>query len=901
MRTALSLILLTLAAAAVCSAEGNMNSESLTRLVGKQVDIAPWTYEWRADRAVQKQPEACFIPRRLDRMDKVYRTAYYELPPDQLKSLYYDSTDLMNPLLPKPKGELVAGLLWTGRLSDYKVELRWPKGVSVPSPASVEVRDFPTAFGWFGWTVDRILANPEISDDGRKWTYKSDPTGKMNTCYSQRIPAATEMIAVFCTEKPGGKPAVPAIGVVSPQVGTWSRMKLEIEWGFQSGKSAKPFDGRIEPSIAMVGAVSPLAGDRGTTITRSGWRSRAADGARRGVSMEVLYAPQARLGLDSRITIWTRSTGFTFRVTDLDKGPIYIPHHGVFITKAGSGQTAKRFIKDLAAKNLRSVRQMTREHPEAASWDELMQEVRFWTLPEKPEVPPFPKVQDPVMQVQVPDENWTNAWRANSAQLQGPHLWGTLAFEVGRVARDMELIGLHPEADRVYKFFLENPGTKSDGDFLDGNGALEVARSMRHDIGYSHEGTHASTGRLLLAMSERYFLTGDKDWFLKNRDRLQAAADWIIRQRTQYLKDVPNRKDLLVAGLMPPQMLGDYVLPSSDWHWYYIANGLDLQGLQRFADVLTDLDPAAGRKYQAEAEAFRKDIRRAVEKDAALSPVRLGRDGAYHTYIPRMAYARGLTGPELQAPEFPDTDLFCMNMALAEPFAAYDPNNQALVDTTDMTDEQGTYAQAAQDKVAQRKAKGLPTDDAWFWTPFLILPKAALNANAYLLQDDIPNFLRFLGNHYATVTGSDGKLWEHSHLGQFTKCEIPDNGTAAWFVENFRHMLAMEDGQSLWIARGTPRAWLEQGRKISVANAPTYFGTLAYEITSDVDNGKITASIQAPDRRPMKSIVLRFRHPKAAPIKSVTVNGKPWRKFDAAKETIMISGVKGKVAVEARY
>ncbi len=873
----------------------------LDKLAGQPLDIAPWAYEWRADVAVQKQPEAYFIPRRLDRMDKVYRTACRELPRDQLKSIFYDSTDLMNPLLPKPKGELIAGLLWTGRLTDYKVELRWPKGVPIPSPESVEVRDYPTPFGWFGWTVDRILANPEIAEDGRKWTYKSAPGGRMNSAYNVRVPAATEMVAVFCTEKPGGKPAVPAIGVTSPEVGSWSRMRLEIEWGFQSRKSLQPFDGRIEPSFAMVGEVAPLPGDKGTTITRSGWRSQAGDGARRGVTVEVLYAPQAKLALDSRITIWTKSTGFTFRITDLEKGPIYIPCHDVLIVKAGSGIIAKQFVKDLAAKNLKSVRQMTREHPEAASWDQLMQEVRFWTCPEKPEVAPFPHVQDPVMRVQVPDQKWTDAWRANSAQLQGPHLWGTLAFEVGRVARDMELIGLHPEADRVYELFLGNPGTRSDGDFVDGDGALEVARGMRHDMGYSHEGTHASTGRLLLAMSERYFLTGDKEWFLKNRARLQAAADWIIRQRTQYLKEIPNRNDLLVAGLMPPQMLGDYFLPACDWRWYYAANALDLQGLQRFADVLMELDPETGRKYQAEAEAFRKDIRRVVERDVTLSPVRLGRDGAYHSFIPRMPYARGLTGPELEAPEFPDTDLFCIQNVLAEPFAAYDPNDVRIADTADMLDELGTYAKAAQEKMEQRKTKGLPTDDAWFWTPFLILPKASLNANTYLLQDDVPNFLRFFGNHYATVTGSDGRLWEHSHLGQFTKCETPDNGTAGWFVENFRNMLVTEEGQSLWIARGTPRAWLGQGKRIAVGNAPTYFGAVAYEIVSDADNGRIAATVEIPSRRPPARVLVRFRHPRAAPIKSVMVNGQLWTRFNRDKEVIELMGLTGKVSVAASY
>ena len=53
----------------------------LDKLAGQPVDIAPWAYTWRADRAVQEKPEAYFIPRRLDRIDKVYRTACTALPP----------------------------------------------------------------------------------------------------------------------------------------------------------------------------------------------------------------------------------------------------------------------------------------------------------------------------------------------------------------------------------------------------------------------------------------------------------------------------------------------------------------------------------------------------------------------------------------------------------------------------------------------------------------------------------------------------------------------------------------------------------------------------------------------------------------------------------------------------
>jgi hypothetical protein len=605
--------------------------------------------------------------------------------------------------------------------------------------------------------------------------------------------------------------------------------------------------------------------------------------------------------LDSRVTVWTKAAGFTFRISDLENGSILIPEYGVFVTKAGSGQTARQFAGELAVKNLKSIRLQTREHREAASWEELMREVRLWTCPEGTVLAPFPKVEDPAMEVQLPDSGWTAAWRAASFQLRGPHMWGGLAFEVGRVAHEMDMVGLHNEADKVYEHFLKAPGAKSDGDYTDGDGALEWATSMRHDMGYSHDGTHASTGRLLFAMSERYFLTGDKEWFQRNRARLQAAADWIIRQRTLYMKDIPNRQNLFVAGLMPPCMLGDYALPTCDWHWYYVDNALSLQGVQRFADALTEFDAQAARKYHDEAEAFRKDIRRAVEREVALSPVRLGRDGMFHGYIPRMAYARGLTGPELGAPQFPECDLFVGALPLAEPFAVLEASDIRMVDTLNVMEEQGTSVSTVRELEEARKNKGLSIDDAWFWKSYVILPKASHNANIYLLQDDVPNFLRFWMNSYAAVVGADGKLWEHWHLGNYDQCSAPDNGTAGWFMENFRDLLVMEEDQSLWVAQATPRVWLEQGKKITVKNAPTYFGTLAYEIVSDVDHGKITATIEIPSRNPVKSIKVRFRHPKATLMQSVTVNSQVWTGFDKDKEVIELTGLTGKAVVVASY
>jgi hypothetical protein len=653
--------------------------------------------------------------------------------------------------------------------------------------------------------------------------------------------------------------------------------------------------------MTLVGPIHPLATDRSTVVNGAQWQLRGGGGQRRGIVVPLLYAPKSRTGLDSRLTVWSAAGDFTFRISDLDQGPILIPAAGVLVTRAGSGQTAAQFTRELAARQPRSVRQQTREHREASSWEELMQKVRLWTCPEGTALSPFPEVPLPPMQVELPEEGWTAAWNAAANQLTGEHMWGGLAFEVGRVAHQMDLIGLHAEAAKVYAHFLAAPGAKSDGDYTDGEGALEWATSMRHDMGYSHDGTHASTGRLLFAMAERYFLTGDGAWFQRHQARLQAAADWIIRQRTRYLEEAPNRQELFVAGLMPPGMLGDYALPACDWHWYYVDNALALQGLQRFAEALAIFAPEAGRQYLGEAEAFRRDLRRAVVREAALAPVRLGRDGCYHHFIPRMAYARGLTGPDLGAPQFPDCDRWVGALPLAEPFAALDAGDPRMMDTLDMMEELGTSASAVQAREAARKEKGLPTADAWFWHSYSMLPKASHTANIYLLQDDVPSFLRFWMNSYASMVGADGKLWEHWHLGGYAACGAPDNGTAGWFMENFRNLLVMEEGSSLWLARATPRAWLESGRQIRVRNAPTYFGALTYQLHSEVDQGRITAMLEIPSRNPVEKVLLRLRHPWAAPIKKVTVNGRPWNHFDPDQEVITLTGLPGEAVVVASY
>lgn len=913
-----------------------VNSEA----VGHPVDISPWIYEWRSDVKVQRKPEAYFLPRIIDRVNKVYRTIYHEHTYEERKSYYYNQQDLLMTYPLKPAGKLLSGALWVGGLNNFSLVLEWPKGTDIPTPDSIDVRIYPTSYGWFGWTVERLMGKPEISTDKRTWIYKSDPNQKMDAEYSMQVPAATEVVAVYSNDE---ATSVPNMEIIGHDIGSWDRMDLEIEWGFNPGTKRTNYIWKAEPFVAEIETVQALESNAGTVVSeKTKWRSSYVGEHRRGIAASLLYAPDSVPGFDSRITVKSGKIGFTFRLNDLKKGPIYLPIEGVYITMAGSGRTARQFVKELAGKNIKSFRQMTREHKEVQSWDELMKNVRLWQCPDITEIPPFPKVIDPVVSVSVPDQRWTDMWRAATDQLRGKHCWGMLGHEVGRVVRSMEFVGLHDYTTSVYDYFLQSPGVKPDGDYIDGKGALEWAKSMKFDVGFSHEGTHSSTGRLMFAIAERYFLTGDRTYFQQHRARLQQAADWIINERRSYMKDIPNRKDLFVAGLMPPQMLGDYSLPASDRRWFYCDNALSVQGLSRFAEALMDFDKKAGEKYLAEAKAFRSDVLKAVEKEAMYAPVKRGSDGVYHHYIPRIAYNAGLSGIETGAPMFHDADMFWGALPLAEQFAVMDATDYRVVDTLGMMDDLGilnpedgdigaaasdvaimpgqggmtstenkrvsprgktilTYIDALEKFEEKRRGKGVSTEDAWFWKQYALMPKISHNAGIFLLQDDIPNFLRFWMNSYAGLVAKDGLFWEWSTPNSYEVCTYSDTMSAGWFIENFRNMLMMEVNQTLWIGRATPRVWLEHGKKITVSNAPTYFGNLSYEIVSDIEHGKITATIDIPNRRSIKSIVVRFRHPQATPIKSVMVNGRAWKAFSPDKEIIEIKGLSGRVTVTASY
>ncbi len=719
-------------------------------------------------------------------------------------------------------------------------------------------------------------------------------------------------------------------------------MDVEIEWGFKEGSQKADYDGRIEGFFGLVGGVAPLPGDAGTAaVGRDAWKSRAVGGGRRGITASLLYIqPAAELvnnlprfpyghPRDTRITVWTQSGSFTFLMRDLEKGPILAPEYGFFVTKAASGNTARKCVAELTVRSAKSTREMTREHREA-TWDEAMREIALPLLPRGTALPPYKHVADPPMQVEVPEARWVDAWRMGVSKLRtGELTYMGLALEAPRPIRDMDLVGLHDSAAKWLESFLERPGTPSDGDFQDGSGNFCTGKlfheaAISNAVGVPHPGYdtyelvhNGGTGRILYDLAEHYFLTGDTKWFKTNQWRIQAAAEWILRQRTRYMQDVPNREALAVAGLHPPQHIADCAWGQSEWKWYANIDAWYYQGLRRFGEAMAEVDSSHAAKYLDEAEQYRKALEKAVDRAVTLSPVIQVRNGTYRSYIPPIFYIRGPSIGQVTQIAMTDVDWPLELIDSAGIPAVEDIRVDGHLDVCEDTLATGSTYLHGGDRfrflTGKRRERGLSAADDWFWGGCAPQLGYGYLANVYLRRDEVPSFLRQWVNNYAAFVMPTPEYCFLEHFMNHTDPGVTEafrkgeygrylNGHALSYVmEQFRSLLVWEDGGLLWLAKATPRRWLEQGKKISVKNAPTYFGPTGYEIVSDADFGKITATVEIPSRNPPKAVLVRLRHPSASPIRSVTVNGNPWKDFRPEKELIELKGHAGKIVVVARY
>jgi hypothetical protein len=402
--------------------------------------------------------------------------------------------------------------------------------------------------------------------------------------------------------------------------------------------------------------------------------------------------------------------------------------------------------------------------------------------------------------------------------------------------------------------------------------------------GYGH-------GTVLWALAEHYFFTRDKKWLANAWPRMSKAIDWIIKQRstTQHLERGQKAPDY---GLLPASQLED----NPDWANWFAINGYAWAGMDRTAQVLADAGYPDAARVRREADAYRTDIRTAVLHASQLSPVVRMRDGTYEPYVPVLPFRRlRLFGPirmdYYSRYRMPDTKpllrLGADRETLYGPMillslGLFSPNEPLAGWVLDDWEDNQTLSSGMGMNI-----HGMTDDNYWFSQGGMVFQANLQNPiTTYLHRHEIPAAIRSLYNDFVACLYPDVNVftveyhqWRHGS-GPFYK--IPDE---ARFTNRLRDMLVFEEGDSLYLAPGTPRRWLESREGIAVDRVVTYFGPISYSMHAGESPGTVEATVHLPNRNPAKTAWLVARTP-AGRIDSVTIDGQPWQKIDGTLEAV---------------
>ncbi|MBL7038639.1 MAG: hypothetical protein ISR77_08405, partial [Pirellulaceae bacterium] len=345
------------------------------------------------------------------------------------------------------------------------------------------------------------------------------------------------------------------------------------------------------------------------------------------------------------------------------QGSAPAPHEPPF-AMSSQAASARQFVKELAARQLATVRQRVRLHPEQ-TWQQAVQAMHPGkTLPPHPRPP-----SDPIMQIEVPCERlsaqWNlGAWHILRHSVQDPSgKWffndfpfGILASETYMILRALDLQGRHQETadglDQWLQLPLQPkvvPGSGGHhgwalpdrplGLFSDGRGCLTHAEGPPGAGGHM-DGVHAmGPGAIMFTLIEHFRMTGDVAWLKASAPRMKANVEWILRQRQLLAENLPGGQRLWSKGLQPAHV----VTPDShSMHMqFYETEAYYWLAVKRMAELLTLIEPDEGARLAAEAEAYRQDLVAAVDRSIVLTPVVAVRDGTYRSFVAFSPYVRG--------------------------------------------------------------------------------------------------------------------------------------------------------------------------------------------------------------------------------------------------------------------
>jgi hypothetical protein len=442
------------------------------------------------------------------------------------------------------------------------------------------------------------------------------------------------------------------------------------------------------------------------------------------------------------------------------------------------------------------------------------------------------------------------------------HVW---AGDAAVIMQSMDRMGYSKEVENYAKYFFVRQGArKPEGDIDTADGFF-----CGDSVPWLSE-----NGFVLWSLCEHYKLTGDLEWLKAAAPRLLESANWIIheRERTKVLEDGKRPRSW---GLLPKGRPSDL----GDWDYWYFNDTLSYKGLRDLGEVLAkanltdearEINIAAVDYKSCILSSIEQSINRRVDPPfVPLTPYK--NDNPTADYLYRYWYSLNPPAFMVDAGLASATnDLVTWGNYWVEKLGMVSGLCKFMPETTDphyVYDQALTYLLRGE-------------TDKFVWSFYSLLAYGQSRST------------------YATVEWSNIKTGI-KETDAWDDCRQPHMHSNSRCLAMLRIALLLEDGNALHLMMGTPRGWLTDGKRIEVLRAPTYFGNVNYVARSSIASGTVEINVSPPTRR-LADVILHIRPPTMyGGIKSVTVNGSPWRNF--TEDSVQLGKITADVSVICHF
>ncbi len=392
-----------------------------------------------------------------------------------------------------------------------------------------------------------------------------------------------------------------------------------------------------------------------------------------------------------------------------------------------------------------------------AFWNAKLNEAAQIELPEK-------RIEEMVKAALLQLDLTTYGKQSNSPLIATNGVYPAVSGEIWENIAFYDSMGLHDLARRSLQYFLDK----------------------QHENGFMQNftGYMADVGCVLFGLGLHYRYTADHSWARSIAPNVAKACRFLLdwRKRNQ-------REDLRGKGF---GLLEGQVADPEDNERIFMLNAYAYAGLRSAATLLQKTDPRFSDQLGEEADKFKTDLRTAFFDSLANGPVVPLADG---TWSPTAAPWVGPTGPKCL---FLDNKNWFTHGSATVRDDILGPIHLIIRNILDPKEQASNFILNYSNELMF--SRNVASSEPYFFQ----------HPELHLRRDEPKAFLKSYYNAFTALADRETySWWEH-----FFHVSPHKTHETAGFLMQTRHMLWMEEGETLKLLPAVPRAWLESGKKI---------------------------------------------------------------------------------------